>query len=163
MNVILNRRKLEPDMRQKIRKRMWAEIHLVMAEVFGWDPRGDRMKRLDDFAKKFLEKYDTLYTDTRAEITAILNRIRAEGIDYDDRKGSGLKVEYAMEHDIAYLPYLLGLRKLFGYGKDRMQRMQEGVNDRTRYYNATFEGEYSAVLPTIENRLNQYGRGSKKA
>lgn len=163
MKARINPRRLQPDMRPKIRERMRAEIRLVMAEVFGWSPHGERWQALDDFAQKFFEKYDALYDDPRAECDAILNRARADGIDYDARQGSGLKVDYAREHDITYLPYLIGLRKLYGFGQDRMKRLQAGINEKTRYYNKTFAGDYGDVMPVIENRLSQYGRRSKRA
>jgi hypothetical protein len=163
MNVILNRRRLEPDMRMKVRKELQARIRLTMAEVFGWDPRGDRWQELDDFAQQFLAKYDKLYPDPRDEHAAILRRLQASGITHEVKKGSGMKVEYAHEHDIAFLPYALGLRKLRGFGQDRFRQLLNGLNERTNYYNTTFAGESDEALPVIENRLSQYGRRSKRA
>ena len=93
----------------------------------------------------------------------MLNRAHAAGIDHGHKKGSGLKVEYAHEHDIIFLPYALGLRKLYGFGQDRLRLFLSSVNSRTDYYNKAFAGESDEVLPVIENRLSQYGRRSKKA
>lgn len=163
MNAIINPRTLDPGMRPKVRKELRARIRLTMAEVFGWDPRGDRWQKLDDFAQQFMAKYDTLYPNPRDEHAAMLNRAHAAGIDHGHKKGSGLKVEYAHEHDIVFLPYALGLRKLHGFGQDRLRLFLSSVNSRTDYYNKAFAGESDEVLPVIENRLSRYGRRSKKA
>ncbi len=163
MNVILNRRRLEPDMRMKVRRELRARIRLVMAEVFGWDPRGDRWNELDDFAQKFIAKYDALYKDPRDEHAAIIKRLQASGVIHDHKRGSGMKVEYSHEHDIAFLPYALGLRIKHGYGQGRLKLLLTSVNDRTNYYNTAFKGESDEVLPVIENRLNRYGRKPSKA
>lgn len=163
MNAIINPRTLDPDMRPKVRRELRARIQLTMVEVFGWGPYGDRWHKLDDFAQQFMAKYDTLYPNPRDEHAAMLNRVKAAGISHGYKKGSGLKVEYAHEHDIVFLPYLLGLRKLFGFGQDRLKQFLTGVNSRTDYYNKTFAGESDEVMPVIENKLERYGRKPKKA
>lgn len=163
MNAIINPRTLDASLRPKVRTQLRARMHLVMVEVFNWGPYGDRWHKLDDFAQQFLTKYDALYPKPRDEHAAMLNRVKAAGISHGHKKGSGLKVEYSHEHDIAFLPYLLGLRKLFGFGQDRLNLFLTSVNSRTDYYNKAFAGESDEVLPVIENRLSQYGRRSKNA
>lgn len=156
-------RHVDPGIRIKIRQHIKAEIHLTLVEVFLWGADGKRMQELDAFAQKFLEKYDELYDgDPRAEHAAIINRLKAAGISHECKKGSGIKVEYAHEHDMALLPYLLGLRKLQGFGRDRLNNLIKDVNKRTVYYNNTFAGESDSALYSMHSRLDSYGRKKKQ-
>ncbi|MBQ7786148.1 MAG: hypothetical protein IJ381_08410 [Clostridia bacterium] len=130
----------------------------TMIEVFGWGGSGDRIVQLESDIKKILEEYDRKYPhDSGDELRAMVADAKKNGVDYPVRPGSGEKVLVGREHDLFFLASLMALRKK-GYADERLKRYQDGVCERIRYYNYTFDGEPEVVLDVMDNRLERYGR-----
>ena len=148
--------------RELIRTLIRNVSHQTLIEDFDFGPKGrhgreGRLQRFYDGVNKRLNKYDTLYSNSRDEINAIRERCISKKIDYGIRRGSGGKVELANEHDIIMCIALLVLREDFRFGKRRLQRFFDGVERRIRYYNDIFEGHPLDVLQVSSNRLYEYG------
>lgn len=148
--------------RELIRTLIRNVAHQTLIEDFDFGPKGrhgreGRLQRFYDGVNKRLNKYDTLYKNSRDEINAIRERCVSKKIDYGARRGSGGKVELANEHDIIMCIALLVLREDFRFGKKRLQRFFDGVEKRILYYNDIFEGHPLDVLQVSSNRLSEYG------
>ena len=148
--------------RELIRTLIRNVSHQTLIEDFDFGPKGrhgreGRLQRFYDGVNKRLNKYDTLYTNSRDAINAIRDRCISKGVVYGIRRGSGGKVDLANEHDIIMCVAMLTLREDFYFGYKRMQRFFDGVERRILYYNDVFEGHPLDVLQVSSNRLNQYG------
>lgn len=148
--------------RELIRTLIRNVSHQTLIEDFDFGPKGrhgreGRLQRFYDGVNKRLNKYDTLYTNSRDAINAIRDRCISKGVVYGIRRGSGGKVDLANEHDIIMCIALLTLREDFKFGYKRMQRFFDGVERRILYYNDVFEGHPLDFLQVSSNRLNQYG------
>jgi hypothetical protein len=150
-------KKLHPKVKSHMRSLIEAVVHLYLVEVEGFGAYGIRWNRVKEYADNMLDKYDKLYPryiDTKLD--AMLRRCEQSGVYYDKRHGGGEKYLLAKEQDVTFLPYLLAVRTIYGWGEKKMLRMKKGVNDRIRYYNTTFEDESLAMLDVMRNRLERY-------
>lgn len=159
MKVNVYAKKMNKGVKSHMRKLVESVVHLHLVEVEGFGAYGIRWQRVKDYADKMLDKYDKLYPRfVELELDAMLRRARGSGIIYDKRYGSGEKYLAAKEQDIAFLPYLLGVHTIYGWGETKMMRLKKGVNDKIRYYNSVFGGDSRDMLAVMTNRLEQYKR-----
>ena len=158
MKANIYARKMNTDTRAHMRQLIESVVHLYLIEVEGFGAYGVRWQRVKEYADKMRDKYDQLYPRfIEDELDAMIRRCAASGIIYDKRYGSGDKYRIAKEQDVAYLPYLLAVRMIYGWGETKLTRMKKGVNDRIRYYNKTFGGEGSiTMLDVMQDRLERY-------
>lgn len=149
---------LKPHARPTIRKMLCRCSEQTLIEVFGWGGSGDRIRQLEADIKKTLDEYDARYPhDSGDELRAMAAYAKENGVDYPVRPGSGEKVLVGREHDLYFLAALMALRRR-GFADERLRRYQDGLCERIRYYNYTFDGEPEVVMGVMEDRLARYGR-----
>lgn len=145
---------LNPKARPQIRRQLGDCAELTLTEEYGWGDK--RISEIRADVQNMYDFYDPLYPDSGDYIRALTALFVRDGDVYPVRPGSGEKVLLGREHDIVYLCYAYQLRRR-GYGLGRLQKFQDALCHRIRYYNKTFSGDYDSVIPVMENRLEQRG------
>ena len=151
-------RRLNPESRPEIRKRLERVAALTLIEDFGFGARGEKLRSIEREVREELAEYDAKYPDLQKEIQAVADDAKAMGIDGYVRPGSGGKVLLGWEHDLYDITYLKALRRREKFGEERMTRFQSGMCKRIRYYNNVFAEEPGTMADVMQNRLHTYGK-----
>lgn len=101
------------------------------------------------------ERQRILNPKARPTIRAMLQRCAAQTlIEVFGFGGSGTRIE----HDLMFLAYLVALHMLEHFGDKRLERFQQELCRRIRYYNYVFDGTPDVVLDVMDDRLARYGK-----
>lgn len=163
MNAIIPERQkiLNPLARPQIRALISRCAAEVLIGEFGWGGSGEKLKRLEEAVDERVKKYSGYYSRYRNERRA-MEELKADamkmGIDCFIRPGSGEKVLVGHEHDMIFFSYLIALRELEGFANKRMDRFQQELGRKIRYYNSTFDGAPDTVTSVMDGRLDRYGK-----
>ncbi|MGM9684178.1 MAG: hypothetical protein ACI3XQ_11340 [Eubacteriales bacterium] len=133
-----------------------AKITLI--EEFEMGGSGERIERIQNSVNRLIDSVTSSGRGSREALNRLKDILSAEcQIDLQLRKGHGEKVEIGDEHDLVYGAWLYVLRKQEKFGQKRLDRFQDGLNERIRYYNRVFQDDVGVVNEVMQNRLYQYG------
>ena len=163
MNAIIPERQriLNPKARPMTRALISRCAAQVLIEEFGFGGSGERLKRIEDGVTERLKKYSgtySRYNNSRRALEAMAEDALKMGIDCGIRPGSGEKVLRGHEHDMIFWAYLMELHEREGFAEKRMDRFQQQLGVRIRYYNRTFIDDAETVIEVMDNRLSRYGK-----